>query len=948
MKHAIFSIFIFLVTPVHGQISNLVNPFIGTGGHGHTFPGAVWPHGMVQLSPDTRIDGSWDGCSGYHYSDSVLYGFSHTHLSGTGVSDYGDVLLLPITAWKGAKSHTHQAIFAHEDESASPGYYQVKLLNADIQVELTTSNRVGFHRYHFPTNAPRMVLLDLVHRDDTLETHWEVTAPNAIRGFRRSSAWARNQIVCFAIEFSEPFQTAGLISGAPVAHFQFDPADRPLLVKVGLSYTTPEAAAANLQAEVPHWDFDRVRRQAQVAWEKELQRIQVFGGSSDEQIAFYTAIYHTMIHPTTASDVDGSYRGMDHKIYRDPARTHYTIFSLWDTFRALHPFFTIIDPQRAEAFVHTLLDIYKTGGRLPVWELAANETDCMIGYHSVSVFADAWAKGIQGFDADLALEAMVKSATWDHLGLPEYIQHGYLDVQHEHESVSKTLEYAYNDWCISAFASAIGEADWAAMFMERGQYWKNLFDWNTQFIRPKDNGSWQTPFDPTEVNNNFTEANAWQYTFFVPQDIPGLMGLMAPFTFQEQLDTLFATTSNTKGRKQVDITGLIGQYAHGNEPSHHMAYLYNYVHQPQKTRERVLQIMRDFYPNAPDGCIGNEDAGQMSAWLVFSAMGFYPVTPGLPVYATGVPLFDSIVLQLPGQRQLVITKASDHPETTLAPHFNQDWTNRLFIQHSEIMNGGHLAFKPTEAPVKHPPFPIRGDFVSMIAINPVFGPAPVVFDQKQRIALDAYPGHQIYFRMPNTDSTWLPYTGPFEITENTLIEARTINADGRISKTVQANYFKMPNNWQVKLHSTYNPQYHAGGPRGLVDGVRGSTNWRKGNWQGFQGQDFVVEIDLKKKQEISYVGLGFLQDTRSWIILPKQVSVWVSTNGRGWQQAYAASHFHDPQDMEPAIIEIGETVDIPGKFRYVRIVAENFGDLPEWHPGSGHPSFIFVDEVLLR
>jgi predicted alpha-1,2-mannosidase len=851
----------FLASQVKGQITSLVNPFIGTGAHGHTFPGAVWPHGMVQLSPDTRIDGSWDGCSGYHYSDSILYGFSHTHLSGTGVSDYGDILLLPITKWLGPEPHHHRAKFSHAHESASPGFYSVKLLDSEIEVALTASARVGMHQYTFPKNSQRIVLLDLLHRDDTLETQWEISAPNAIRGIRRSSAWARNQTVCFAIEFSEPFVMNELQPGKPLAHFKFGIADRPLLVKVGLSFTSPEAAAANLEAEIPHWNFDVVRQQANAAWEAELQRIRIFGGVHNEQVAFYTALYHTMIHPSIASDVTGTFRGMDNKIYRDSSRTHYTIFSLWDTFRALHPLFTILAPDRALAFIETMLNQYETGGRLPVWELASNETDCMIGYHSVSVIADAWAKGINQFDPNLALEAMVKSATWDHLGLPEYITHGYLDVQHEHESVSKTLEYAYNDWCIGTFASAIGNASVADDFFRRGQHWKNLFDRQTGFIRPKDNGSWQIPFDPSEVNNNYTEANGWQYTFFVPQDIPGLISAMGGSeAFERKLDALFSATPQTTGRTQVDITGLIGQYAHGNEPSHHMAYLYNYVNKPKKTQEKVLQIMRDFYPNAPDGCIGNEDAGQMSAWFVFSAMGLYPVTPGSTTYTIGIPLFDSIAIRLPNDQHFTITKEQGVPNLPLHAKLNDQLPYLMFINHHEIMTGGFLAFQKVDEGVMPPPYRPSGDFKSPIAINPTFGNAPSVFEKKQNISLIAVTDHQIFYRFPEQDLQWQGYNHPFDISESVLIEARTINAAGVNSKTVQARYYRLPNQWEVTLKSTYNPQYHAGGPRGLVDGIRGSVNWRKGAWQGYQGQDFVAEIDLRKKQHIKEVHVGFLQE----------------------------------------------------------------------------------------
>ncbi len=623
------------------DLARYVDPFIGTSGHGHTFPGAIVPFGMVQLSPDTRLTG-WDGCSGYHYSDSKIYGFSHTHLSGTGISDYGDVLLMP-TVGKPKKDYTSR--FSHQNEKASPGFYSVRLDDDDIFVELTVTARTGMHRYTFPATNEANVILDLAHRDKVIDSGLKIEGTTVL-GWRRSQAWARDQIVYFALEFSEPFTDHEFDNLN--ARFRFDARNgKPVLVRLGISAVSTEGALRNLRAELNHWDFDKVKADAAAIWNRELGKIAVTGGTDAQLTNFYTALYHAMTAPNVFMDVDGQYRGRDFKTHKANGFTNYTVFSLWDTFRAAHPLYTIIDTKRTRDFINTFLVQYEQGGRLPVWELAANETDTMIGYHAVSVIADAAAKGIDGFDLKKAFKAMKHSAELRHYGLGAYIDKGFISTEDERESVSKVLEYAYDDWCIAEVARMLGETDDYRRYQARAQSYKNVFDPATGFMRPRTNGNWAEPFDPREVTFSFTEANAWQYSFFVPQDVNGLIDLMGGRErFAARLDQMFAAESKTTGREQADITGLIGQYAHGNEPSHHMAYLHNYAGQPWKTQFRVRQIMDQFYTPSPDGLIGNEDCGQMSAWYVLSAAGFYPVTPGSRFYAIGTPLFPEVRFNL--------------------------------------------------------------------------------------------------------------------------------------------------------------------------------------------------------------------------------------------------------------------------------------------------------------
>src|SRR5215813_10206913 len=625
------------------------------------------PFGMVQLSPDTRLTG-WEGCSGYHYSDTRIYGFSHTHLSGTGISDYGDILLMPMVGEWSLNNRDYASGFNHRAETARPGYYSVKLDN-NVFVELTTTLRAGLHRYTYPATDQARFILDLTHRDRVLDSGLRITGANTFVGWRRSQSWARDQIVYFAAEVSQPFTAWGIAKDEQVreglteargtnvkAFFSFDArGGAPIVVKVAISAVSIEGALRNLHAEINDWDFDRVKTDAERAWNKELSKIKVSGGGDAQLKTFYTALYHAMLQPNLFMDVDRQYLGHDFKIHTAPGFDYYTVFSLWDTFRAAHPLYTIIDQKRSLDFIKTFLTQYQQGGRLPVWELAGNETDKMIGYHAVPVIVDAASKGLKGFDRNLALEAMKHSAELNQTGLRAYTNHGYIGMEEERESLSKTLEYAYDDWCIAEMARLLGHTEDYRRYLRRAQFYQNVFDPAPGFMRPRVNGSWLFPFDPREVNFAFTEANSWQYSFFVPQDISGLISLMGGMDeFVKKLDDLFTTESRLTGHEQADITGMIGQYAHGNEPSHHIAYLYDYVNQPWKTQYRVRQIMDNFYTPQPDGLIGNEDCGQMSAWYILSAAGFYPVTPGSSIYAIGSPLFPQVQFKLENGKRFVI------------------------------------------------------------------------------------------------------------------------------------------------------------------------------------------------------------------------------------------------------------------------------------------------------
>lgn len=956
-------LFILLPTLLFAQdFAKHVNPFIGTGGHGHTFPGATVPYGMVQLSPDTRIDGSWDGCGGYHYDDNTIYGFSHTHLNGTGVSDYGDIMLMPTMGEPSFDNKVYASTFSHANEKASAGFYSVKLDKHNIDVRLTTSTRLGFHEYTFNKAGLANIILDLNHRDRLLEGRIRVIDDKTIEVLRRSEAWARDQYVYARIEFNVPLKVnlvkeenkentklEGIYKGTELAlsfSKQVKKGEK-ILVKVSLSPTSYEGAKLN-SSEIKHWDFDKVKKEAETLWNKELSKIEIIYDDKDKLEIFYTALYHTMMQPNIAQDIDGKYRGRDNQIHTAKGFDYYTVFSLWDTFRGAHPLYTLIDKKRTSDYINTFIKQYEQGGRLPVWELASNETDCMIGYHSVSVIADAMAKGITGFDYEKAFEASKASAMRDILGLDAYKKNGFISMDDEHESVSKTLEYAYDDWCIAQMAQILNKQEDYQYFTKRSQNWKNIFDWETGFMRPKKNSGWDKPFDPREVNNNFTEGNSWQYSFFVPQDIEGLIQAHGgKDKFEVKLDELFNAESKTTGREQVDVTGLIGQYAHGNEPSHHMAYLYNYVGKPEKTNEKVKYILNNFYKNTPDGLIGNEDCGQMSAWYVLSAMGTYAVTPGMEKWESNEPIFDEIKIKDENGKNLV-----DYKKLVV----NGKTTNRIFLLGEKLKEQLIQKRSATMSQFDYSENSTENTKYNKIIPVPVIQAENKAFKDKLKIELFSQNSKdEIYYTTNDAtskldDRIFIKYTKPFVIDLTTDIFAYVEN-NRQISNTISATFFKKPNNYTINIKSKYNPQYHASGPDGLLDGILGTENWRKGDWQGYQSQDFEAVVDLQEVKSITEISARFLQDQRSWILMPSKVEYYISEDNVNFTSIGEIDTRSD-DDIKPK----DEKISIRGyrvkssflKARYVKVIAKNFGKLPEWHQGFGGDAFIFLDEIIIK
>lgn len=707
--------------PSRHDITAMVDPFIGTAAHGHVFPGATTPFGMVQLSPDNGTSG-WDWCSGYNYSDTVIAGFSHTHLSGTGIGDLCDILFLPsmhefsltLPDSSASLAKINRVSFSHMAELARPGYYSVALASG-VDVELTATPRCGLQRYTAVTEGTMHVLVDL-----GFAINWDRPADcrlswdgSALSGRRISAGWAEKQYLFFSSAFSEApasvtMINAGTVTGgnniegtniACILAFDVERGDE-IIIKTGISAVDEAGAAGNLAAELPGWDFSTTVAAAQQEWQRRLSVISAESDDSSLLRVFYTALYHTMIAPNLYTDSDRRYRGTDREIHVAEGFTNYTVFSLWDTYRAAHPLFTITVPELVPDFINTMLSIRDQQGKLPVWSLAGNETNCMIGYHAVPVIADAIHKKFKGFDYDRALEASIHSASLDFRGLDHYRKFGFIPSELENESVAKTMEYAIDDWCIAQMASDLGHHDLSSGFLSRSQYYRNLFDTTILFVRGRmSDGSWRPDFDPLyshHTRSDFTEGNGWQYTWLAPHDVDGLVSLFGSREiFIHRLDSLFRVPEDVKGENaSPDISGLIGQYAHGNEPSHHIAYLFTMAGAPEKTESMVRRIMSEMYTDGKDGICGNEDCGQMSAWYVFSAMGFYPVNPADGRFILGSPALERASVSLPGGKVFtMVAEGNSAGKINVSASFlNGEKLDRNYITYDEIMAGGELKF----------------------------------------------------------------------------------------------------------------------------------------------------------------------------------------------------------------------------------------------------------------
>ncbi|MET1168537.1 MAG: GH92 family glycosyl hydrolase [Flavobacteriales bacterium] len=948
-----------------------INPFIGTGGHGHTHPSAQAPFGMIQLGPNTRYDG-WDGCGGYHYTDSAMYGFTCTHLSGTGVSDYGDLLMLPYSSPTKEGDHIK---FFKEDEHAQAGYYAC-ILNDGTRIEATAGDRIGKLRLHFPRNSSPGIMVDLNFRDRVLKQDFSALGNGKFEGHRISEGWAREQHFYFGFNISPiPDSVWQLTPGVywlalPEGTFDAE-------VSIGMSGTSEEGAWKNYHGERAERDFEKVFAETQGKWAKELAKSTVKSASADDRAILATALYHAYAVPNLWSDVDGAYRGADGKIYTDTEHAHYTVYSLWDTYRTAHPLYTITQPERTQEFIYGMLDMYKQRGRLPIWELAGNETDCMIGYHSVSVLADAIAKGYHT-DTVLTLEAMRATAEMNVFGLGAYQESGFLSIEDESESVSKTLEYAYDDACIAWTAERLGNLGMMNSYNQRASAYRSLIDPESGFVRPRTNGDFLSPYAPQEVNNHFTEANAYQYSFSPVHDIEGWMEVLTNFraarenwnslprkkqtmvvksrhdVLEDLLDELFTAPSETTGREQADITGLIGQYAHGNEPSHHIAYLYNATNNPGKTSYWVNEVLNSQYQNTPDGLSGNEDCGQMSAWYVMASMGLYPLVPGQPHYQLSTPKWDAIHLELANGKSLDIAAKGTGPYLS-SYNLGEEvmmHKQKRYVSHQKLLEGGTWDVErgtdeglwnateryKTSLNNPTPPAPI-------IRVNRTFsGETPVEIIPTGSYDLwryDRYENVKWKKDRKGRERIGTAYDNGFV----TAIPPH-YGYGYHIAKAV---FTQRDDNYSARwIQGTPTSQYTAGGAGAAVDGIRGDTDWRKGHWIGIQGEDAVLEISLEKPKAMRSISVGILKDIRAWIALPKalEISIWYE-GSTAWKTIDVLPVENPLGEEEATRKEVIFAHDSQRTVKRVRVKFTNAGKLQDWHPGAGYPSYFFVDEVWL-
>jgi len=817
------------------NLTKYVDPFIGTGEHGHTYPGAVVPFGMVQLSPDTRRE-NWDGSSGYHYSDKTIRGFSHTHLSGTGESELCDVMIMPTTGriqlqpGDANNSKTgYRSSFSHKNEHAEAGYYKVLLDDYSVTAELTATERCGFHRYTFPASDRSNIIIDLWHRGKVVKANINFLNDTVVTGLTMSTGWAVDQYIYFYAVFSKPFKKY-VISSDDVLIKDASSAEgkkikagisfhtkkgEQILVRVGISAVSVEGAKKNLDAEIQDWDFDKTRKQADEKWNKYLSKINVDGSSDRNKRIFYTALYHTALAPNLFMDVDGRYRGVDHKVHKANGFTNYTIFSLWDVFRAQMPLMNIVEPGRMNDFVRTFLEMYKTAGRLPIWEIQGTYSAHMIGRHALPVILDAYRKGIRDFDVDLAYEGMKEAMENDMVFNNYFKNYGYIpaDIEGIGGSVSIAVEYAYNNWCVAEMAKILGKSDDVKRYQQRAQFYKNNFDPSTGFLRPRNlDHTWFKPFDPAKPTGDYTEGNAFQYSAFVPHDMThGLIPLLGgDEKFTEWLDTLFTRTSEYD-KSVVDAAGLIGQYAHGNEPSHEIAYLYTYSGAAPKTQKYVHEILKTLYDDTPEGLSGNEDCGQISAWYIFSALGFYPVLPGDNVYVIGSPMFRKADISLDNGKTFTVkaNNVSDKNIYIQSAKLNGRPYSKSFLSHSDIVKGGEIVFEMGSKPNYNWGTSPGSRPVTEKLVDAVYMPYARIkenyFFDKATVVLGCNtPGAVIRYTTDGTapDERSRVYSAPFKISKTTTVKFFAEKEGLMSSFIVTATFKKMP-----KVDYTYLKNY---------------------------------------------------------------------------------------------------------------------------------------------
>lgn len=966
---------LFSCTAKERQYTQYVDPFIGTGGsgwsEGRCIPGPMLPYGMVQLSPEVRDD---THTGFYHYNRPTIKGFSHTHISGSGVADAADITFAPMTGKpeftpgdEKMPENGYRSRFSKETEKASPGYYTVMLDDYDIKAELTATMRTGMHRYTFPESSESHIIVDLKHgtKGNWVIDSWiKVIDTKTIGGFRRSNALTANKYVYFVAEFSKPFDAIGLVSDGEIcrekkevqghdiqAVIRYETSgDEQIVAKVGISAVSMESAAENLKKENPGWSFDKVRENAVECWEKHLAKIKIEDSDEELRKTFYTALYHTMAGPMEYTDVAGNYRGPDRNIHHTNGEyVHHTLFSLWDTYRTLHPLMTILAPERVNDIVCTFINYYEQSGRLPFWECYSSETWYMIGYHAVSVIADAYRKGIRDYDAHKALEACCAMAERNDLGLEYYTKLGYIPHNRTRWAVSKNLEYAYDDYCIAMLAKELGDEKVYDTYIKRSQFYKNTFNPENKFFMGKgSDGKWKPDFNPGGWSSNYCEAGAYQYRYYVPHDLQTLIEMFGgKEEFVNSLDSLF----------------VLNRYEHDNEPSHHMPFLYNYAGYAWKTQEKVRDILLNSYNNTPEGLCGNDDVGQMSAWYVMSALGLYPVCPGVPEYVLTAPLFEHATIEVGNNKKFVISTVNHSKENKYirGVTLNGKPYTKSYITHADTMSGGEICYELSAQPNKEWASSPEDCPYSGIEEKVVTTPYVVVEDDKaigtKKVSLEtATENAVICYTTDGSTPTERSavFVGPVSLDSTTIVKALAV-ADGYMPSYISETTVKVRHSEYPKIIDnipvpTYFELTADGGSENLIDGLYGTTELYGGYWVFFYGQNQLdVTIDLGEQRPVKSISTNFhLQANGNYNSFgPKHLEYLVSGNGTDFTSVYEDSYRHTPVTDTEATIKTfkKELTNIRG--RYVRVKAESVGMPPPWSL-YWYPVNMCIDEITIE
>ncbi|HMS28435.1 MAG TPA: GH92 family glycosyl hydrolase [Saprospiraceae bacterium] len=945
-------------TYLSAQVTPYVDTKIGTDAHGHTFPGAAWPFGMVQCSPDTRLEG-WDGCSAYHQSDSIVYGFSHTHLSGTGVPDYADVLIMPgvgKAVFNNGSDGTegYRSPFDKSTEQCQAGYYRCLLTKPDIEVELTVTPRTGIQQYTFKNSEQGWIIIDLSHRDKLVAHNLNIYNSGEIGGSRISRAWAKEQHVYFRTKLSLPILRHEFNEDSSKVILYFDlKGKRKLVLQTAISAVDEVGAKKNLDKEWINFRFETARKAAVSKWEEMLQRVSIKDQSENNKKIFYTSLYHCLMAPCLFQDVDNRFRGMDMKIHTGSADApRYTVFSLWDTYRAAHPLYQLLYPEYNKAFVISMLGMSEEVGRLPVWELSANETFCMIGSHSIPVIANALIHGREDYtevQIQRLYKACKKTLFENNFCGQENFRNGMLSAENEGESVSKTIENSLDYRALAVIAEIAGASEDEVIRANTFSLnYKNLFNPLSGFFQARLNQKFVSAFVPEEVNQHYTEANAWQYLFGAHHDIKGIMDLFGGEKMTERkLDSLFGRSSTMSGRDQSDITGLIGQYAHGNEPSHHVAYLYNFTGKPAKTQTLCKKIMTELYTSAADGLCGNEDCGQMSAWYVFSSMGFYPVNPLEKKYILGFPIFDEFWIKIPDKKPIHFKKLKEQGNNYLSVCKVNGYSTNSCLS---INFGDEIVYEMgnDEKAIKISPcipgsiHPHRFIFAPMVFLgNQVFEDSTLVSFR----AMGQSEPTEIKYRLNSIQAEEKIARTPFVIKEASDIYFRNcIRGTENCSALLKAVFKPLPNGVELKLNTAYANHYSAGGEVALIDGMQGSLDFHDGYWQGYQGSNVEIELKLDTSMHFKKCFVRCLQNQRAWIFLPASVDFRSSVSGSisSWK---SVGNPHSQQTEQAFVHEF--EIPIDAGVRLLELKLNSIGQVPSWHVGAGDKPWIFVDEIRM-